>query len=122
MHKSYLINKINFSLKSDLTLDEAEEVQELFQNLFIKSEQINGQSGSPAGLVTGSFSNAEIKRFLSIVLEPATMPGAIEEKPNIDFGRVKESVAVEVIKDFFLNRIKKYQDFFYTYSDSISQQ
>jgi hypothetical protein len=117
MPKTYTINKINFKLKSDLTLDEAEEVQELFKNLFIQEEQTGG-------LVTGSFSNSEIKRFLSIVLEPASNKDKTEVKQyeEFDFGKVKESTAVEVIKDFFLYRIKKYQDFTNSYAESIKQQ
>lgn len=116
----YNINDKNFILKTDLTLDEAEEVQELFQNLFIQEGQAEGQSG----FVTGSFSNSEIKKFLSIALEPASPPVKAEGKlyEEFDFGKANESVVVEIIKDFFLHRIKKYQDFTLSYADSIKQQ
>jgi hypothetical protein len=117
MPKTYTINKISFKLKSDITLDEAEEVQELFKNLFIQEEQLDG-------LVTGSFSNSEIKRFLSIALEATPTSDKTEAKlyEGFDFGKVKESTAVEVIKDFFLCRIKNYQDFTSSYVKSIKQQ
>jgi len=120
MSKSYTINNINFKLKTDLTLDEAEEIQGLFQNLFIQEGQTAGQSGS----VTGSFSNSEIKKFLSIALEPVCLPDKTGGKmcEEFDFGKTKESIVVEIIKDFFLHRIKNYQDFTLSYARSIKQQ
>ena len=124
MQKHYSINNTNFTLKPDLTLDEAEEVQQLFQNLFIQEEQASGATAGQTGLITGSFSNTEIKRFLTIALEPESLPGKPREVINdeIDFGKIKESTAVEIIKDFFLLRIKKFQDFTMNYSGSIRQQ
>ena len=119
--KTYTISHTNFTLKSDLTLDEAEEVEQLFQNLFIREEQA---AGGKTGLITGSFSNSEIKRFLSIALEPEDRPGKRREGINdaFDFGKINESMAVEVIKDFFLLRIKKFQDFTANYAGSMRQQ
>jgi len=124
MQKHYSIKNKNFTLKSDLTLDEAEEVQQLFQNLFIQEEQAADITSGQTGLITGSFSNSEIKRFLSIALEPECIPGKSREDINdeFDFGKIKESTAVEVIKDFFLLRIKKFQDFTLNYAGSMRQQ
>ena len=118
--KSYSIKNINFKLKTDLTLDEAEEVQELFKNLFIREDQFDGGTW----LVSGNFSNSEIKKFLSIALEPVELTGKTESRTidEFDFGKAKESEAIEVIKDFFLHRIKKYQDFPLSYAESIKQQ
>lgn len=113
--KIYKIVNVDFVLKTDLTLDEAEEVQELFKNLFIQGEQAEEQTG----LVTGSFSNTEIKKFLSIALEPVCTEAKLYE--GFDFGKAKETVVVEVIKDFFLYRIKKYQDFTLSCAESIKQ-
>ena len=120
MQKSYSINNANFKLKQDLTLDESEEVQELFQNLFIRENQTKGQQV----LVTGSLSNSEVKKILSIVLEPVSQPGGPGENKcrEFDFGMTKESVVVEIIKDFFLNRIMKYQNFTASCTESIKQQ
>jgi hypothetical protein len=127
INKSYTINNKNFKLKTDLTLDEAEEVQELFKNLFISDEQASGQeyrADGMSGVVSGSFSNTEIKRFLSLTLEPQypnTGPGS-KGFGEFDYGKVKESVAIEVIKDFFLHRIKKYQDFTQSCAESMKLQ
>lgn len=117
--KYYLISDIKFRLKTDLTLDEAEEVQELFKSLFLQG----GQADEQSGLVTGTFTNAEIKKFLSIALEPVDVPNNAGEKfiEEFGFGRVKETVAIEIIRDFFLHRIKKYQDFTLSCADSIKQ-
>jgi len=117
--KTYTINNVNFRLKTDLTLDEAEQVQGLFNNLFIR----DGQSVDEEGMVGGSFTNSEIKKFLSIALEPAVIPAnsckqVIEE---FDFGSAKESVVIEIIRDFFLYRIKKFQDFTLSCAESIKQ-
>ncbi|MDR3625271.1 MAG: hypothetical protein P4L45_00475 [Ignavibacteriaceae bacterium] len=117
--KYYLISDIKFRLKTDLTLDEAEEVQELFKNLFLQG----GQADEQSGLVTGTFTNAEIKKFLSIALEPTDVSNNAGKKfiEEFDFGRAKETVAIEIIRDFFLHRIKKYQDFTLSCADSIKQ-
>jgi hypothetical protein len=117
--KSYLINGVNFKLKTDLTLDEAEEVQELFKNLFIQ----DGQTGEQSGQVTGTFTNTEIKKFLSIALEPDGSYNKTRDKftEEFDFGKAKETVAIEIIKDFFLHRIKKYQDFTLSCGELIKQ-
>jgi hypothetical protein len=118
--KTYCIDNLNFRLKADLTLDEAGDVEELFKNLFVQCEQVEGQNG----LVTGSFSNSEIKKFLSIALEPVSSSDKQEGSfyDGFDFGKAKESVAVEVIKDFFLYRIRRYQDFTLSYVESIKQR
>lgn len=75
----YKINKKTFGLK-DLTLDESDEV-----NLIL-----NGST---------ELDNKSTKTFLKIVLEPT---------PNDeDLTKCTESVALEVLKDFFSLRLKR---------------
>jgi hypothetical protein len=88
-NKTYTIDNTKFILKTDLTLDEGEEVQELFSGLFAQDNTISG--------------NFKMKRFLELVLEPAE--GNLPD--NFNFGKTKESVQMEVFKDFFLSRVTK---------------
>jgi hypothetical protein len=91
-NKTYTIDNTKFILKTDLTLDEGEEVQELLSGLFTQDNTIKG-----------TFTGKQMKRFLELVLEPAE--GNLPD--NFNFGKTKESVQMEVFKDFFLSRVTK---------------
>jgi hypothetical protein len=87
LKKNYDLNGNNFRLKEDFTLEESEIIQNLIQGFY--EEGNNYTSG--------------IKKFLSLVLQP--------DNPEVntvdfDFGPAKESVAREIIRDFFLSRLK----------------
>lgn len=88
--KTYLIDDQEFTLKKSFTLNELDKVQKLFAGL---------RSEDPQTLLM-NISNTDIKEFLGIVLEPTD-----GIKKELDFGNIKESDAVEVVKDFFLQRI-----------------
>lgn len=88
--KTYLIDNQEFTLKETFTLNELDRVQKLFATL---------RSDDPRAILM-NISNADIKEFLGIVLEPKS-----EIKKNFDFGNIKENEAVEIVKDFFLQRI-----------------
>lgn len=88
--KTYLIDDQEFILKKTFTLNELDRVQQLFAGL--KSED-------PQTILM-NISNKEIKEFLGIVLEPKD-----GSKRDLDFGNIKENEAVEIVKDFFLQRI-----------------
>lgn len=80
--KTYTIAGKEFTLK-DLTLDEADEVNKLITT-------VNGGA---------EISNKNSKRFLQIVLAP------VEDGTSVDFGKCTETVALEVMKDFFSAKI-----------------
>ncbi len=78
----YKFNKKTFMLK-DLTLDESDEVNNILK-------------GSNAGV---ELDNKATKAFLRIVLEPT---------PNDDdLSKCTETIALEVLKDFFSLRLKR---------------
>lgn len=81
--KTYTIDGKEFTLK-DLTLDEADEVNKLINT-------VNGGA---------EISNKNSKRFLQIVLAPVE-----PDTKGIDFGKCTETVALEVMKDFFSAKI-----------------
>jgi len=90
----FKIGEDDFRLKEDLDLDESEEAGKLL-NLFFSP----GNS-----TVVASASAKDIKRFLSIVLEP------VDDRPvpaDFNFGKIKESVQVKVFMFFFISRVKK---------------
>jgi hypothetical protein len=90
MAKTYTIDKYKFTLNTDLTLDEGEEVQKFMSKLFAQDQMT----------IAGSYTSEEIRRFFEIVLTP------IGELPkDFSFGKTKESVQMEVFKDFFLHRV-----------------
>lgn len=91
--KVYQIENAKFQLKEDLTVEESEKVQKLL-NAFYSAGESYVSENMPAD---------EIKKFLSLVLEPekASIPETV-----VDFGKAKESVVLEVIKDFFLRRMR----------------
>lgn len=91
--KTYTIGSDVFYLKDDLTVEESESVQELIDGLY-EQEQNNR---------SGSISRCGIKKFLALVLEPA---GCSRLQNETDFGKAKESVVLDVIKDFFLRRMR----------------
>lgn len=88
--KIYKINENNFSLKEDLTVEESEEVQELLNDFYSSGEN-------------GIIPHGGIRRFLSLVL---CAENNDEQTLLADFGKAKESVVLEVIKDFFLRRMR----------------
>lgn len=85
--KTYKINDRVFYLKEDLTVEENETIRNLLNNLYSGEDNYSGG----------------IKKFLSMVLIPADTKNSTGE---IDFGQTLESVALEVIKDFFLKRMR----------------
>ncbi len=91
--KTYLINGKKFLLKEDFTIEECEEIQKLMEQIY--------ESGS--GNSTAIYSFGGIKKFLSKSLSPAE---EIKAGDETDFGKAAESVALEVIKDFFLRRLR----------------
>lgn len=101
--KIYKIGHNEFRLKTDLTLDESERIQEVIKNIYTPDGK------TFAGNITGS----EIKLFLSLSLEQIIAPGtkSNSDNSNIDFGKATESVVAEILKDFFLNRLKRFQVF-----------
>jgi len=90
--KVYQIENIKFHLKSDLTVEESEKVQKIL-NSFYSGGDNYVRENMPAD---------DIKKFLSLVVEPEDQ-GNLDAIP--DFGKAKESVVLEIIKDFFLRRI-----------------
>ncbi|GMU99377.1 MAG: hypothetical protein AMXMBFR51_21120 [Ignavibacteriota bacterium] len=101
--KTYKIDETDFKLK-DLTLDEVEEVNKL---ITYSENSID-------------ISNKNSKKFLSLVLEPVT-----ETDKEIDFGKCKESTAIEVLRDFFTSRIKNgadLKDYFMTLTQKLMKQ
>jgi hypothetical protein len=91
--KVYQIEKSKFLLKEDLTVEESEKVQKLLNTFYSAGENYVGEN-MPV---------EEIKQFLSLVLEPENSSVA---ENTVDFGKAKESVVLEVIKDFFLRRMR----------------
>lgn len=84
--KIYTVDGVGFSLKEDLTLEENEEVRRLI-----------------GGFYSGSGGRGAMEKFLAMVLESGDkkfIPG------KFNFGRAKESVVTEIVKDFFLRRMK----------------
>ena len=88
--KAYEIEGAKYFLKEDLTLEESEQVQKLMNTLYTAGN--NPNENYPSG---------EIRKFLALVLEQTESSIA-----ETDFGKVKESIALEVIKDFFLRRMR----------------
>lgn len=105
----YEIAGIKFNLKTDLELDESIEISNLMKKLYSES----------SNTITGEFSGEEMKRFLWIVLEPCGNKPLLE---NFTFGKTKESVQLEVFKDFFLDRVKKANSLAEDFASSIVQQ
>jgi hypothetical protein len=85
--KIYEISGAWFRMKDDFTLEEAENIQNLFNGMYEE----------------GNNSTAYIKKFLAAVLQPVDM---LLDLSGIDFGKTREPVAMDVIKDFFLLRLK----------------
>lgn len=74
----------------DLTLDEADEVNKLL-----------GLSSTTKSQVELALTRDQSNRLLSLIIEPADGQ-KVEES---FYGKCKESVSVEILKDFFLKRI-----------------
>ncbi len=91
--KIYIISGVGFELNTDLDLDEAEDVQKFFGHTSLNNGSIN----------LGNYKKEEVIRLYSIILKPKS--GNLPE--NFSFSKIKESIQIEVIKDFFLSRIKK---------------
>lgn len=107
--KTYEIAGLKFNLKTDLELDESIEVSNLMKNL----------SSESSNTIAGNFSSEDMKKFLSIVLTPADgkeLPG------SFSFGKIRESVQMEVFKDFFLDRIVKVNNLSEDFAGLIAQQ
>jgi len=93
LKKTYQIDGVKFKLKEDLTVEESGTVQDILNDIYSAGEESRG-GFAPAG---------SIKKFLSIVLQAEN---GKDELIGIDFGKAKESVAEEVVKDFFLKRVR----------------
>lgn len=90
----FRIGDVEFKLKEDLDLDESEEAGKLL-NLFFSPSTTT---------VVAQAKASDIKKFLSIVLEPSdgsTVPD------GFNFGKIKESVQVKVFMFFFISRVRK---------------
>lgn len=101
--KTYKIDDTEMKLK-DLSLDELERVNRLITYTDDAVDIINDNA----------------KKFLSIVLEPVK-----DTDKEIDFGKCKESTAIEVLVDFFSSRIKKgadMKDYFMTLTQRLMKQ
>ena len=97
--KTYLIDNVEMQLK-DLSLDEADEVNSLL-NIKNKTEI--------------ELTNDDSKRFLQLVLEPTKRTDKV-----IDFGKCKETTAVEVLQDFLLRKIERGEELKSSFTTSIS--
>lgn len=92
--QTFKIEEVEFRLKEDLDLDESEEAGRLL-NLFFSPTTTT---------VVAQAKASDIKKFLSIVLEPVNgkpVPG------DFNFGKIKESVQVKVFMFFFISRVRK---------------
>lgn len=88
------IGGIDFKLKEDLDLDESEEAGKLL-NLFFSPSTTT---------VIAQAKASDIKKFLSIVLEPADNSAVPD---GFNFGKIKETVQVKVFMFFFISRVRK---------------
>jgi hypothetical protein len=91
--KIYQIEEAKYHLKEDLTVEESETLQELLDGFYTAGENCQN----------GIIPHTGIRRFLSLVLEPEDSQKQVNES---DFGKARESVVLEVIKDFFLRRMR----------------
>ena len=90
--KTYKIKEIEFKLNDDFDIDESLELAALLKKLYIQGTNI----------ITADFTGDEITRFLNLVLIPVSPLPA-----DFSFRKAKESVQLEVFKDFFLDRLSK---------------
>lgn len=88
--KTYIIGEQEFKLKphSKLTLRESEKIREI----------VEGFKGEGNVLIS-SFTNKQIVTFLNAVLEP------VNDKINVDYMDCTNETALEIVKDFFLDRL-----------------
>jgi hypothetical protein len=91
--KVYQIEEDRYHLKEDLTVEESETVQELLDGFYAAGEECRD----------GVVPRGGIRKFLSLVLECDNKEKEVNEA---DFGKARESVVLEVIKDFFLRRMR----------------
>ena len=95
--KEYVSDNKRFTLKVDLDLEESEIVSDFFKDSYAKGKtEIN----------LGNFSSSQVAKFFATVLEP--VDGRLPAEFN--FKKIKESVQLEVFKDFFLSRVQRAQD------------
>lgn len=90
--KVYLIDGIEFKLK-ELTLNELDEVNNILQ------------LGKNDNTIESNLTSEDSKKFLSIVIEQVN-----KKDKNVDIGKCSEIVALEILKDFFLERLKRGTD------------
>jgi hypothetical protein len=88
--KTYIISGAEFTLKphGKLTLRESEKIREI----------VEGFKGE-GNMLVSSFTNKQINTFLSAVLEP------FNQQLNVDFMDCTNETALEIVKDFFLDRL-----------------
>lgn len=85
-NKIYQVGNTACKMNLDYTLDDGDFIQKIFAKSEASDNSIN----------LGSVSTEEFKQFLSIIMVPVSGLG----KANI--GNCKQSVAQDIIKDFFL--------------------
>jgi hypothetical protein len=102
--KTYSIDGVEVRFK-DLTYNETARVNEIMQ--------FDGKTAEVNDL-----------EFFKIVLEPVAKGNAkgtpLEEV--IDFGNIKESVQLEVLRDFLLSRIERQSEFKKSFMNSIKNR
>ena len=92
--KIYKIADKDFILNTDLDLDEREIIQSFFGKTVRTGQTIN----------FGEFRKDEVVKLYSIILKPAD---GNELPPDFSLSKIKESVELDLIKDFFLSRMLK---------------
>jgi hypothetical protein len=95
--KTFSIDGVEVRLK-DLTYNETTRVNEIMQ--------FDGKSAEVNDL-----------EFFKIVLEPV-----VKGKEVKDFGNIKESVQLEVLRDFLLSRIERQSEFKKSFMNSVKNR
>lgn len=89
-NSGYLVAGKRYTLNTDMTLRERTEVARIFSSVTVSE-----------GVITSEMSAEDARKLLRILLVPVghDVPAEVEE--------IRESVELEVIKDFFLSRAGK---------------
>lgn len=95
--KTYEIDGVEVRLK-DLTFNETERINQILD--------FDGKTAQVSDL-----------EFFKIVLEPV-MKGKVVK----DFGNIKESVQLEVLRDFLLSRIERQSEFKKSFMNSVKSR
>jgi len=111
-NKFYYIDKVKFQIKEDLTLDESEYLEKFFSKSFSENQKNL--------IMLGNFTATDVKKFFETVLEPTDNNTPLPD--GFNFGNIKESVQMDVFKDFFLKRVGRAIDLQRSFAASIEQQ